>query len=100
MENIFRCFSISIELIVVKVASILLETAGNFASSAQNPVISPALLVSLYALAALLAILAVIRDARNPPRMGAGNWESVVVHVNGVETVELNVAGTRRDHVP
>jgi len=61
--------------------------------------ISPALLFGLYSLAALLAILAVILDARNPPRKSAGDAEYVVIHVNGLEAVELNATGARQVHL-
>ena len=99
MESVLGCLSISIELMVAKLASIVVEAAANVAGSAQNPVISPALLVSLYALTALLAILATILDARNARRVGAANRGYVVVHVNGAEAVALNATGPRQELV-
>jgi hypothetical protein len=68
----------------VQLASILLATAAHISSTAQNAVISPALLVSLYTLAALLAIATLLLEARNLRRRVPDNDAHPAIHEDGI----------------
>jgi hypothetical protein len=73
-----------LSLIAVKLASILVDTAANISSTPQNTVISPTLLVSLYTLAALLAISALLLEARKLRRDVPDNSAHRAIHEEGI----------------
>lgn len=100
MERLFGTLQIIFQLIVVKLASILLQTAADISSSSQNPMISPAVLVSLYTLSSLLAILALIMDARKTPIVIGDRRENVSVEVDGVGNAESNAFVAPQRAVP